>query len=148
MRFAGALLFVAACGYRGGTFRDPMGSFGETRRTVGCLDVGVGVTTDAMAEGPVLAYGFGNRCDRAAVVDLGAVVVTGRTLDGEEVALTPYDPAGELRALRIDARRTGREQIEYGGAVAVAMICADLGAVDGAGGPPQVVCMSRAGGTP
>ncbi len=135
------LVALVGCGYRGGTFRDPSGSFGGHDRTVGCLDVGVSVGADAAAEGPVLAYGFGNRCDRAAVVDLGAVVVTGRTADGDEVALAPYDPAGELRPARIDARRTGREAIEYAGARDVRMICADLGGLDGGDGPSQVVCL-------
>ncbi len=141
MRLVGVLLLLAACGYRGGTFRDPMGSFGDTQRTIGCLDVGVQVHHDVHATGPVLAYAFGNRCDHAARVDLGAVVVTGRTDDGDEIALVPFDPDAELRPAAIDGRRTGREAIEYwGGNGHVRMICADLARVDGTERDAQVVC--------
>src|SRR5688500_16991494 len=69
---------LAGCGYRSGSFAGPRGTFAGEHVTVGCLDLGVDRAQDAQAEGPVIAYEFGNRCDRAATVDLGALVVTGR----------------------------------------------------------------------
>jgi hypothetical protein len=124
-----------------------MGSFPGEHVTVGCLDVAVAPYHDAAAEGPVIAYEFGNRCDRPARVDLTAVVVRGRTVSGEEVALAPYDPAGELRAARLEARRIGREVIEYQASEPLALICADVGALDGGRGGSREVCL-EAGGTP
>ncbi|KAB2881763.1 MAG: hypothetical protein F9K40_23845 [Kofleriaceae bacterium] len=126
----------AACAtYRAGSFEmsgEPM--LGE-RTTAGCLDLAVDVARDAVATGPVVQYQFGNRCDRAATIDLGGVRVTGRTATGEEVAMVPYDPYNEIRALALDARASGRERIEYrtsrelsGDVVAV---CVAIGAIGG-----------------
>jgi hypothetical protein len=104
----------AACAtYRAGSFESAGEPFLGERATAGCLDLAVDVKRDAVATGPVVQYAFGNRCDRAATVDLASVRVTGRTASGEEVQMVAYDPYGQIRALPIDARSYGRERIEY-----------------------------------
>jgi hypothetical protein len=104
----------AACAtYRAGSFESAGEPFLGERATAGCLDLAVDVKRDAVATGPVVQYQFGNRCDRAATVDLASVRVTGRTASGEEVQMVAYDPYGEIRALPLDARASGRERIEY-----------------------------------
>jgi hypothetical protein len=139
----GLLFLQTACAYRSGSFQGPTGQFSGEHVTVGCLDVGVGAHHDAAAQGPVIAYEFGNRCDRAARVDLAAVVVRGRTTGGQELELAPFDPDGELRPARLEARRTGREVIEYraAGADPVRMVCVDLDGIDGVGDRRHEVCM-------
>ena len=142
-----SLGLVAACGYRGGSFRGPEGPFAGERAEVGCLDVAVASHPDVDASGPVLAYEFGNRCDHPATVDLAAVRVRARTVDGREIELAPYDPLGELRVARLEARKTGREVIEYRAGVAgqIALACAELSGLDGDGGSPRAVCVSTEG---
>jgi len=130
----------AACAtYRAGSFEASGEPFVGERTTAGCLDLAVDVARDAVATGPVVQYSFGNRCDRAATIDLATVAVTGRTSSGEEVAMVPYDPYGQIRALPLDARAFGRERIEYrtsrdfsGDVIAV---CVAIGSVGGANGP-------------
>lgn len=142
----GLIVLQASCGYRSGSFQGPTGQFAGEHVTVGCLDVGIGATSDAAAEGPVIAYEFGNRCNRVARVDLAAVVVRGRTSRGAEMELAPFDPDGELRPARIDARRTGREVIEYraAGPDPVRMVCVDLDGMDGVGDQRREVCLEAA----
>lgn len=104
----------AACAtYHAGSFESAGEPFLGERSTAGCLDLAVDVKRDTVATGPVVQYSFGNRCDRAATVDLANVRVTGRTASGEEVQMVAYDPYGEIRALPLDARSYGRERIEY-----------------------------------
>lgn len=130
----------AACAtYRAGSFEASGEPFLGERTTAGCLDLAVDVARDAVATGPVVQYAFGNRCDRAATIDLASVRVTGRTASGEEVAMVPYDPYNEIRALPLDARAFGRERIEYrtsrdfsGDVVAV---CVAIGSIGGASAP-------------
>jgi hypothetical protein len=149
MRFAlvVAALGVAGCGYRAGSFHGPRGEFAGDRVTVGCLDVAVAPFHDAAAEGTAIVYEFGNRCDRPARVDLGAVSVHGRTADGRDVTLEPFDPLGELRVARLEARRTGREVIEYAApaADALLLVCADVGTLDGGAGTSQEICVTAGG---
>jgi hypothetical protein len=139
-----SLGLVAACGYRGGSFRGPDGPFPGERAAVGCLDVAVAPHADVDASGPVLAYEFGNRCDHPTTVDLAAVRVRARTVDGREIELAPYDPLGELRVAQLDARKTGREVIEYRAAVAgsIALACAELSGIEGRAGEPRAVCVT------
>lgn len=148
---AALILLAGGCGYSSGSFQGPTGRFAGEHVTVGCLDVGVAATADLAAEGPVIAYDFGNRCDRAARVDFAAVVVRGRTAGGDELELAPYDPDGELRPERIEARRTGREVIEYrsAGTDPVQLVCVDLDGLDGRGDQRREVCVdvSAAGAT-
>ena len=143
------LVLVGACGYRSGSFQGPGGRFSGEHVTVGCLDVGVAATADAAAEGPVIAYEFGNRCDRPARVDLAAVIVRGRTSGGDELELAPYDPDGALRAARIEARRTGREVIEYraAGPDPVRLVCVELDGLDGRADQRREVCLDVTGNT-
>jgi hypothetical protein len=138
---------LTACGYRGGSFSGPRGAFAGDRVTVGCLDVAVSAVHDAAAEGPAIAYEFGNRCDRPARVDLTAIAVRGRTAGGAEVTLAPFDPLGELRPARLEARRTGREVIEYQAAAgeALTLICADVGMIADAAGARQEICVDGGG---
>lgn len=117
-----------ACGYQPGSFTSSPRSFQGQRVTEGCLDLAVHRRPDRVigpAVGPVLAFAFGNRCDRPAVVDLATVAVLGRTRDGGEVALRPYDPRAELAALWLDGRSTGGEAIAYPTARAISEICVD-----------------------
>ncbi len=133
---------AAGCGYQQGTFRDRGGPFAGEHVTVGCLDVAVARHQDAAVVGSAIAYAFGNRCDRPARVDLGAIVVVGRTASGREVAMYPYDPQGELRPARLEARRIGREVIEYRAVEPepVVLACADIAPLAGEPGP-RVVCV-------
>jgi hypothetical protein len=111
-----ALVFILIAGcstYKPGSFVNRGEPFVGELTTAGCLDLAVAVTRDAVAPGPVVTYQFGNRCDRAQRIDLQRVTVTGRTSNGEEVAMVPYDPYGEMMPLPLDARAAGRERIEY-----------------------------------
>ena len=81
-------LGLAACAtYSPGSFAARGESFTGELTTVGCLDLAVAGTRDAVAPGPIVDFQFGNRCDHAVHVDLAAVRATGRTTSGEEVAL-------------------------------------------------------------
>jgi hypothetical protein len=142
-----AAVALTACGYRGGSFAGPRGAFAGERVTVGCLDVAVAAVHDAAAEGPAIAYEFGNRCDRPARVDLTAVAVRGRTATGHEVALAPFDPLLELRPARFEARRSGGEVFVYhaNSGEAVRLVCADVGAIDDGGGGRREICVDGGG---
>jgi len=65
---------------------------------------------------PVLDFQFGNRCTHAETVDLAFVHVVGRTPQGSEVRLAPYDPRGQLMALKLDGRYAGSEVLAYASA--------------------------------
>src|SRR5690606_3122588 len=96
--------------------------------TVGCLDLAIERQPDH-GSSAVLGYTFGNRCDRPATVDLAWVHVIGLTAEGAEIALTPYDPAGELRALKIDGRLVGREAIAYPAPAPLGQVCVDVASI-------------------
>jgi hypothetical protein len=125
---------VAGCGYHPGTFADFHGPFAGTRETIGCVEVAVGAgDADVHAEGPVIAYGFGNRCHHPVTLDLASVRAVGRDAAGVEHALVAYDPAGEIRPMPLDGLWSGREQIEYvlpPGARSLVSVCVDVGGVD------------------
>lgn len=104
--------------------------------TVGCLDVGVELESDPLAEGPVAAYTIGNRCDAAVVVDLGAVRATA---GGRQVS--HYDPRGEIRPKVLEARSVATENIEYA-AHPGDRLCLDLSRIDSAArGAGAQVCL-------
>ncbi|HVV85723.1 MAG TPA: hypothetical protein VHE35_21840, partial [Kofleriaceae bacterium] len=117
----------------------------------GCLDVAAAVTSDAIAAWPVVDLRFGNRCDRPVPVDLRASDAYGHTRDGAVVRLVPYDPRAELRALPLEARSSGGDQLQYrdprdlgvvGGEVVD--LCLDLAGLGGpASGTPIVRCFPR-----
>jgi len=103
---------LVGCAYKPGAFSYSQDRFPGQRATVGCLDISVERRAD-LPIGPVLGYHFANRCDHAAVVDLGSVAVVGRTAEGAELALRPYDPRAELRAVALDGRNAGAESLVY-----------------------------------
>lgn len=122
-------IFVG-CAYRPGAFDALTGEFPHTRDTVGCVDVGVGFgRTD---HGAVVAYEFGNRCDRSVVLDLATVRVVGRDADGHERPLSAFDPREEIRPMPLAARWFGDEQIAYNDAATspIVTVCVDIGGID------------------
>jgi hypothetical protein len=121
------LLAIAGCTYRAGTFEGMTG----TRQTIGCIDITVDKGTDQLAEGPVVSYGFGNRCRYPTTLDFTQVRVRGRTADGVERELIAFDPQHELRPLSLDAMFYGHENIEYVSAQPVFNVCVDIGGITG-----------------
>jgi hypothetical protein len=124
-------LAVTSCGYGAGSFSGGGAAFVGRRVQLGCLDVAVAPTGDDRADGLLLAFSFGNRCGRPAVVDFTQVQAVGRYGDGTR-PLHAYDPRHELRPLRIAGGDVAREVIAYqgddGGAPTAA--CVDLGALE------------------
>lgn len=136
IRLGGALaaLGLAGClSYSPGSFRRGSEPFEGQHLTLDCLELGVAGQHDAVAIGPVVSYQFGNRCDHAVAVDLGAIRATGWTPSGQEVALIPYDPYREIKPLRLEAHSYGRERLEYRKAVDLGVdlvhVCVELGGV-------------------
>lgn len=99
--------------------------------TVGCIDVAVSNGDELGIPDPIVAYAIGNRCEHRAVVDLAAVRAVARDTLGLEVALAPYDPRGELRALPLNAKWSGQARIAYrGDETTITSICVDVGGID------------------
>ncbi len=110
-----ALLIVglaSGCTYTAGSFAHGVRVFTGEKATIGCLDLAV-ERRDDHDKSAVLAYKFGNRCDRPTTVDLANAVVIGRDAEGGEHRLRPFDPRGEIRPLPVDARLVGGEAIAY-----------------------------------
>lgn len=128
MRAAVLSVALTACAYRPGSFSTFASTFPGQRTTVGCLDIAIERRPD-LPSGAVVGYQFANRCDHPAVVDLAHVAVVGKTIDGAEVDLAPYDPERELEPLHIDGRMIGREAIAYSSEVALAEVCVDAASV-------------------
>lgn len=124
-----SLLLASGCTYKPGSFAHPQHTFSGQRTTVGCLDIAVQRRHVSGAKAAVLAYQFGNRCDRPVVVDLLRVSVVGRTNAGSEIQLAPYDPDAELHAVRLDGRLTGGEAIAYPSAQRLHQICVDAASI-------------------
>jgi hypothetical protein len=137
MRIALACVLVG-CAYRPGSFTYATQDFAGQRVTAGCLDIAVDRRAD-LAIGPVLDFQFANRCDHAAVVDLGAVAVIGRGPFGAEVALRPFDPRAELHPAALDGRSAGSEALAYPSARPMPQICADAAALAHES-PPRWLC--------
>ena len=137
MRVAVLCCVIAGCAYRPGSFA----WFEGTRVSLGCLDLAVHRRQD-MPIGPVIEYQFGNRCDHAATVDLGALVVQGRAADGSEVELRPYDPEAEIHPVTLDGRAIGGEALAYPSEVAIAEVCVDVAPLVPAA-PARWVCAAR-----
>ncbi|HET7501288.1 MAG TPA: hypothetical protein VFK02_09810 [Kofleriaceae bacterium] len=139
-------LGLAGCGYRPGSFAWTQGAFTGERATVGCLDVAIERRPDVLI-GPVLRYQFANRCDHLATVDLPAASVVGRTAEGAEIALAPYDPRAELRAAALDGRSAGSESLAYPADDPIAQLCVDLAALAHDPTPRWVCVGATAAGT-
>ena len=131
---------LVGCAYQPGSFALAQHDFVGQRVTVGCLDVAVERRADA-AIGPVLGYQFGNRCDRPALVDLGAIAVIGRNPQGADVALRPYDPRREIHPAALDGRGIGAEAIAYASDRPVLEVCADAAALVHEA-PPRWLCFT------
>jgi hypothetical protein len=125
MRYSFLVVAVAGCAYQPGSFAFPQSKFASQRATVGCLDISVERRPD-LSSGPVLGYQFANRCDRPTTVDLGAVVVVGRTTQGLDVTLRPYDPRRELHPVALDGRTVGAESLAYPVARTMSQVCVDV----------------------
>jgi len=134
MRIVVVFCAVVGCAYQPGSFSSPLREFVGQRVTVGCLDLAVDRRAD-LSIGPVLAYAFANRCDHAAVVDLGAAAVIGRSAAGGELALRPYDPRGEVHAAEIDGRDVGGEALAYTAERTMVRLCVDAAGLAHAGAP-------------
>jgi hypothetical protein len=120
------LVFVTlvGCAYTPDSFSSTSHRFPGQHTTVGCLDISVDRRAD-MQDAAVLDYQFGNRCNDDVLVDLGSARVVGRTMDGTEIALVAHDPAFEIRATKLPARRVGGEAIAYPTKVQLAQVCVD-----------------------
>lgn len=133
--------------YSPGSFRHAGRAFTGQTTTIACLDLGVAGDRDAVAPGPIVDYQFGNRCDHPIAIDLGAVRATGRTGDGRDVALVAYDPYHTLRALRLEARSSGRERLEYRNAADfgtdLVSVCLSLDGITDAAPTGQQICVAN-----
>ena len=134
MRIALLPCALIACAYQPGSFAHAPASPAGQRVTIGCLDLAVERRAD-LPIGPVLDYRFANRCDHPEMVDLGAVPVVGRSADGSEVALAPYDPQGELHRAALDGRNAGGEALAYPAARPMLEVCANAAALIHQGAP-------------
>jgi len=141
MRYALVAAVLVGCAYKPGSFAGGAKQFSGQRTTVGCLDLAIARRPE-LASSAVLEYQFGNRCDRAEVVDLAYVHVVGRTADGAEHRLAPYDPNGELLALELGGRLAGAEAISYPHALPLEQICVDAASV-AQQQPERWVCFAR-----
>lgn len=129
--------------YQPGSFASRSTPFVGERATAGCLDVAVARRSEPVADN-IIQYQFANRCDRPALVDLGAVAVVGRTVTGEEVSLEPFDPGAEIKPFTLDARLVGQESLAYESKDKLAQICVDMASV-GRATPAQWTCFATEG---
>jgi hypothetical protein len=119
-------VLASGCAYKAGSFSHFKAGFAGQRASLGCLDVAVERRPDLPEGGTVLGYSFGNRCERAARIDLRAVRVEGRTFDGQSVVLTAFDPRGEIRPLLLDGKMAGTEALAYHADARLAEVCVDV----------------------
>jgi len=115
---------LIGCAYQPGSFAHAPKDFAGQRVTVGCLDLAVDRRAD-LSIGPVLAYHFANRCDHPAMIDLASVAVVGRSADGRDLALRPFDPQAELHPVALDGRNVGGEAVAYPAARPILELCVD-----------------------
>jgi len=122
----GIALAIAACAHQAtSSTQHPSRELVGQRASIGCLDIAVDRQTDT-GSSAVLGYTFGNRCEQPTVIDLAWVNVIGRTSNGAEVTLLPYDPKGELAIVKLDGRAMGAEQITYSAPESVGQLCVDV----------------------
>jgi hypothetical protein len=137
-----AVVCLAGCAYHPGSFSQHANPFDGERVTVGCLDLGIARRHDLDPKAAVVSYEFGNRCAEPAVVDLARASVVGRTVDGQEVALAPYDPKGEVRSLELDGRWAGKEVLAYPSETPLVEVCVDAASIAHRAGA-QWVCFGE-----
>lgn len=122
-------LAVTGCAYRPGSFHFVSQPFDGMQTTIDCLDVALERRPDLPSGEAVIAYAFGNRCERPALVDLSTAGVVGRTSDGERVSLVAYDPRHEILAMWVDGGGTGEEAIAYQSGSPLTDICVDAASI-------------------
>jgi len=130
---------LAGCTYQPGSFAGFARGFPGQRMTVGCLDLAVQRRAD-LEGAAVLEYAFGNRCKSAVPIDLERVTVVGRTIDGDEITLHPYDPRMELEPRRLDGRLAGSEALAYPATRPLVQVCADVARISDPRQPSRWVC--------
>jgi hypothetical protein len=143
MRVAVLTCALAGCAYNPGSFTHIQVQFAGHQMTVGCLDLAIDRRPDLPSGDAVVGYAFGNRCDHPTAVDLLAVNVIGRTADGREVELLPYDPRHDIQPLEIDGRLAAKEAIAYPSTVPLVEVCIDVASITHAK-PARWLCV---GGT-
>jgi hypothetical protein len=101
--------------YRPGTLTEAGDDASGGGRRLGCIDLRAKRVLDAyVAPGSVVvAFHFGNGCDRSVRLDLGSVRVTAHFADGSQEQLALYDPASEVQVGTLDARDQGRETLQF-----------------------------------
>lgn len=91
---------------------------------------------DRDADGPIVRFVFGNRCDAPVVVDLAAIDATVRYRDGREGRMQVFDPRGVVKPGLLEAHTRGTEVLEYtpvdsdDQAAGARELCLDLTRVD------------------
>jgi hypothetical protein len=84
-------------------------------RQIGCFDLRAQqvVDTRVPAGSAVVAFTFGNRCDREARIALQNVRASTRYPDGRSEQLVLYDPASEVDTSTLDPLDQGREVLQF-----------------------------------
>ncbi len=123
-----AASWLAGCAYKPGSFTHQRRHFTGVMTTVGCLDLALHRRVDKDGSA-VMSYQFGNRCDRPATVDLAFAAVIGRTSDGIEHRLAPFDPEHALVARELDGRYAGGEALAYPADQPLVQVCVDVASI-------------------
>jgi hypothetical protein len=140
-RFFIGSLVLTSCAYKPDSFEVASVPFSGFYLSVDCLDLAIDHRKHTN-DNDVIAYEFGNRCDKPVVVDFAAARVYGQTYEGEGIALYAYDPLQEIRVMRIDAHATGREALEYPSGRNFERVCVDAAAIAHAT-PSRWVCFAN-----
>ena len=136
-----AACLLTGCGYKPSSFSFHSQPVRGASATVGCIDLAITPHPEVLPDrSTVLAYEFGNRCDRPTVIDLSTAPVVGRAADGRMYSLAAYDPAREIRPAMLDGRDHGRELIAYPADVDLIDVCVDAAALVHQA-PPQWLCV-------
>lgn len=98
-------------------------------RSLGCLDVGLGVRPPLHdADAALLVVRVGNRCLRPAAFDLRAATVVATTRDGRTTLVDLVDPRDEIVPLHVDTGANGMEKVRLKARESgeLATLCVDL----------------------
>jgi hypothetical protein len=100
--------------YEPGTLTAPSRDPNTRSITLGCLDVAMRPTKDALVptSHPVLRFAVGNRCPQAVPVAFDRVRVEGLYETGP-VALFAVDPRNEIHAATLDGHASAVETLEF-----------------------------------